>query len=541
MASLKGPIAYPMRPLNKEPDWSTAYDDLFNQYIDTDNLGFNNISDSAKDTSGSKDLKNTVPDSLDSSTASCELGGLSDHQWIAKGIEQDFWAKTLRSLEQSAAALTQDQGSVLSGQRNPKLASQSDFLSLGGFPSPHISAPCSPSEAARRRKVSLDNTRHPKPAPSPKFAGVKKTCGQSIRSPKMMSPSRYRAGFRDVWAEKSNGGKQPYTMNLPLRSVLLSPPPSAKMSQAVDSAAFCSPREIDTAAFPYVGYHEEQLSPKSSRFACRRREYTPNSSPLTSPGVERANFPVEDPDSFPRDVSDHRSMYYAIPPTAPHSTRTSWLMDENEADEDDYELSPTFNPWEIASAITQEEESKMSTLDLPPFEEVIAPYNTMPPSTIAASELATRGLLISCDPTLTTSSYPDAELSALPTSDYSYPAPCRSQHHQQASQQRLFSRTPSPTPYQTPRSRRASSKQRSRRTPSTPRSPRGTTSSAFVNFTPSDSAKLLTGVAPSGSSKTKARREKEAAEKRRKFSQAAVTALKEAGGDIGRLQDVMFQ
>jgi hypothetical protein len=54
----------------------------------------------------------------------------------------------------------------------------------------------------------------------------------------------------------------------------------------------------------------------------------------------------------------------------------------------------------------------------------------------------------------------------------------------------------------------------------------------FVNFTPDDSKKILTGVAPSGSSKTKARREKEAAEKRRKFSEAAKKAVLDAGGDL---------
>jgi hypothetical protein len=58
----------------------------------------------------------------------------------------------------------------------------------------------------------------------------------------------------------------------------------------------------------------------------------------------------------------------------------------------------------------------------------------------------------------------------------------------------------------------------------------------FVNFTPDDSRKILTGVAPSGSSKTKARREKEAAEKRKKLSQAAVKAVMEAGGDVDRLR-----
>jgi hypothetical protein len=42
-------------------------------------------------------------------------------------------------------------------------------------------------------------------------------------------------------------------------------------------------------------------------------------------------------------------------------------------------------------------------------------------------------------------------------------------------------------------------------------------------------------VAPSGSSKTKARREKEAMEKSRRLSQAAVRAVQAAGGDVGRL------
>lgn len=56
-----------------------------------------------------------------------------------------------------------------------------------------------------------------------------------------------------------------------------------------------------------------------------------------------------------------------------------------------------------------------------------------------------------------------------------------------------------------------------------------------MNFTASDSNKILSGVAPSGSSKTKARREKEAVDKRRRLSQAAVRAVVEAGGDLSSL------
>ena len=62
---------------------------------------------------------------------------------------------------------------------------------------------------------------------------------------------------------------------------------------------------------------------------------------------------------------------------------------------------------------------------------------------------------------------------------------------------------------------------------------------SFVNFTPSDSKKILTGVAPSGSSKTKARREQEAREKRRKLSEAALLAVRNAGGDVEALEAVL--
>lgn len=47
----------------------------------------------------------------------------------------------------------------------------------------------------------------------------------------------------------------------------------------------------------------------------------------------------------------------------------------------------------------------------------------------------------------------------------------------------------------------------------------------FINYTPNDKKRILTGVAPSGSSKTKARREKEAEEQKRKMSEAAKRAV----------------
>lgn len=63
----------------------------------------------------------------------------------------------------------------------------------------------------------------------------------------------------------------------------------------------------------------------------------------------------------------------------------------------------------------------------------------------------------------------------------------------------------------------------------------------FVNFTPNDGSMLMTGVAPSGSSKTKARREKEALDRRRKLSEAAIKAVAAAGGDVEKLMQQGFQ
>jgi hypothetical protein len=59
----------------------------------------------------------------------------------------------------------------------------------------------------------------------------------------------------------------------------------------------------------------------------------------------------------------------------------------------------------------------------------------------------------------------------------------------------------------------------------------------FVNFTPDDVGVLMSGVAPSGSSKTKARRDKEAAERQRRINEAFVQAVAAAGGDPRMLEE----
>ena len=78
------------------------------------------------------------------------------------------------------------------------------------------------------------------------------------------------------------------------------------------------------------------------------------------------------------------------------------------------------------------------------------------------------------------------------------------------------------------------------RTPKTVKTPTsgqgGFAAIDFVNFTAKDGEKLLGDVAPSGSSKTRARREQEARDKRKRLGEAALRAVRSAGGDIRALE-----
>lgn len=104
-------------------------------------------------------------------------------------------------------------------------------------------------------------------------------------------------------------------------------------------------------------------------------------------------------------------------------------------------------------------------------------------------------------------------------------------------------RSSSPCPSPSPNSKSYSKNHRhskSNRRKSSANALKSSTSLGFVNYTPVDSKKILSGVAPSGSSKTKARREQEANEKKRKLSVATVRAVRAAGGDVEQLRGLLL-
>ncbi|KAG7009255.1 developmental regulatory protein [Physcia stellaris] len=125
------------------------------------------------------------------------------------------------------------------------------------------------------------------------------------------------------------------------------------------------------------------------------------------------------------------------------------------------------------------------------------------------------------------------------TNSYSSAMPTGNARHRASTpSSRSSSACPSPPPSAKPppKPRKRSKSSRRKSSAGALRSPKSAGALGFVNFTPSDSQKILTGVAPSGSSKTKARRELEAIERKRRLSMAAEKAVKDAGGDLEKLR-----
>ncbi|KEQ65405.1 uncharacterized protein M437DRAFT_64016 [Aureobasidium melanogenum CBS 110374] len=206
-----------------------------------------------------------------------------------------------------------------------------------------------------------------------------------------------------------------------------------------------------------------------------------------------------------------------VPSVYPEPSQHNRLWSANSFDAKDiHQPSPTFSPW-----LGDEGET-----------DLLGPMRCQPTARIPSyhNDLSMSGLRISYDPTLAPSRVEE-------TASEMYLGRSRRESRTPSTPHRQ-QRTSSPgTPSSRRRQRRtASSRGHSRKSSGQVQSPRAT-SSSFVNYTASDSEKLLSGVAPSGSSKTKARREREAVENRRRFSQAALKAVVKAGGDLAELRD----
>lgn len=578
--------SYLIRSQNKEPEWNSVYDDLFEQYIDTDDFSFGDNGFQRKDSGCLSSNDFALPNST-------KNGYAPEYSTIpapdaGRGADDDFWDKTLRSLEDSAVAVEEQarKASSYSSSCAHSAASNPDFLSLGGAPSPHLQSSLDPPLQSPRRRKQQFAAKNSAPGTPIKPSGVRKATGATrSKTPKMMDPSRYtsRSGFKDVWLDKNGEPLQTFDFKLPIRSAaVLSPPSSAKLAQSDSGASFTTAGGVNPNFLQQqMPMFEDQMSPLSNSFQQQARLHTPLASPLTSPAFEQDNS-LFDTATLP---SDHFTNPFTLqgPPTAPQSARNSWNTFSNPPTSFDDSITPDFNPWTSPHQPLGSNHQIDPTLDFGPLSPIPTTFSPTSPTTNRTNyttNLATTGLMINCDPTLmtsspdlffpftntatttTTSTSPTSALPPAPTSSPYYvpsqsqPLTPRTPHRRRApshSQTRSPSASSPSAPAPTLRSRkslhqlhlRTSSRSRwqHRRSKSAHASSSSTVPrtqdpsiAGFVNFTPHDSARLIAGVAPSGSSKTKARREREAAEKRRRLSQAAVRAVVEAGGDLEGLR-----
>ncbi|KAK3054584.1 hypothetical protein LTR09_004313 [Extremus antarcticus] len=568
MAMISPQSNYHIRHSNKEPEWSSLCDNVFDQYLDSDDpFGFEANQQGRSSPNDSVNLFDFSASSeeshfTDATSPIPSWEPLQQEKLVEARQPQakepvTFWTKTLRALEQNAAECEHRQQKLRPTKSHP------DFLSLGGCPSPPAD-PSSPTDQSfspqhrvsrsaangKRRNITARSVSRGRPSGVLKtavagsanpYATIRKC---SASPPKMMNPSRYRAGFRDVWTDKLQSNPDKYALRSPTMGMPVSPPPSAKYSYEDDFAAFGSAHH-----YPPVPKFDDQMSPLTTTFQ-HAHIHTPVLS-LTLNAFAHAN------NSYISTIPPLPPSIYGPQPiplndTAPlYPERTSSLAsDQIQAFDFGFSEPPSAEPWRLGPVTGALGGYSNGFAFHSPFASL---RNTVLPS-IETIDPVLSGLGISCDPSLVSNLHglPSATLSATdhpPGSTRSRPYSLQAQprklpstpHRRAKSCQRSLS--PSPTPTTEPRSsKRASSSRRTsrhRRTKSTnasPRKPQGQDKQGgFVNFTAHDSTKILSGVAPSGSSKTKARREQEAADKRRRFSQAAVKAVVEAGGDIDAL------
>lgn len=389
-----------------------------------------------------------------------------------------------------------------------------------------------------------------------KVVSIDKSLRTPIRkTPKMARGSESFQNSLDVWENKLNS-KFHFDFERPMAP--LSPPQSARVSDASDAS---NSAKVVRSSHDYLPTYSNSLP---QQFNSRPTEYdTPLATPILDGGDSRQT-------SGQQPFTDH--MHF--PQTSQfHQGSGTWSQIQESTDFNNFGTPSIHTPetdapmwWNHAATAPMAQPSptalhinpQRATRSLVNQLQSGLPYDLNGISCSSTSKMPT-GLMIQMPKTPTQQSIvitsPNMQSPHMSQQGYfgrSQPQPQRHQYPppphpyvpstamrpQQSSQMRKGrpthrkSESPSlkttPTAFHVRKSRRTKASKNAPRTPST-----GTVD--FVNFTPDDSGKILTGVAPSGSSKTKARREKEAMEKRRKLSIAALRAVRAAGGDVESL------
>ncbi|XP_014554237.1 hypothetical protein COCVIDRAFT_39794 [Bipolaris victoriae FI3] len=481
---------------NSEPE-GVDLDNLFEDYVDTGLLRPSNNSSSAQ----------SSPDEL-----ACLLGIASSNESDLFGAESILnretkaaWHKALQECDQSFASPWSDYSASPSYIASPSATdyySDSESLSFPGVIGSvreqlrSMSQPCTPRPHTSRRSlekaVAFQNQM--------KYRDTRNLSKTSTRpSSRTMQASCPRPYTPDLW------NNQTAPIHIVSRTASEEPASLVTLSEfAEDENKDC----LLAQEYGQVHTLGHSLLPTNDEQYFSHYQSTTSAS-LVMEGPNR-NHHNENMDlSFsPGNTSSSAISALLTPPISLPLTSKPWIPDTTPTLDFDFSAPPDLV-------------DTGNTASWWAGESTGTGYSTANTLHFTSSNTELHGLGITCEPT--------------PFNYTVHPA-----HTLPSSFLPLTHRTPSPPPrkpHPRPRTRPNTSRPRRSRT-SSPNSISRTTAAntGFVNFTPEDSRKILTGVAPSGSSKTKARREREAAERRRKLSQAAMKAVLEAGGDVERIR-----
>ncbi|KAF2790488.1 hypothetical protein K505DRAFT_198165, partial [Melanomma pulvis-pyrius CBS 109.77] len=539
-------------------------DDLFDQYVETGLL--QQFSDTTAEPSSSDDLAHLfeLPGSNDSDPV--EISPMPNwetedawHKALLNNLRQNPASPTLPSKSFSVYPKSRGKASL----SDPELFNFDDLFELDKVkPRLSLSTPSTPkAQVVRTAKKAV-------PSPERSFRhGIQKASKKSTisRIAKMMRPSHYRPGFQDLWTRKIEGPTDTFNLQLPPNGLPNSPPPSSKLVQGENLNGF----------FPQDQPYTIAMSPQLGEPTTPDVNY--QLTPLSSPTID-ANSRDSNGNSFQFSGDNMASAYISqhisnaalsalqTPPSSHRVPMAPWGSDTPTSLDFAFSASPDFhstNTGKTSGWWNNHNSNVGVTQPSTPTPNFLTSHSRSSSQNIGGFRHdSVAGLGISCD----TASFPgfgpglhaeennndsasgrnfstsasfDLGYTTMYPQDTGYPIGQPLSHPETASPSRSPSLSPQPRftrrRHSSNRIAMTSTHQR-RKSNSSSNQSNGRASVGFVNYTPDDSRKILTGVAPSGSSKTKARREKEAAEKRRKLSQAAVKAVIEAGGDLGKLE-----
>jgi hypothetical protein len=489
-------------------------------------------------------------DTIDNYSGGTSLQSTDDE--AKHSIDDSSWQGGPWALTQDEASLHSAQGNAFYAELSGRAAvSDSKLLSLEGITldSPqitgnsHNSLPSSPSPSAtllerRKNRLVESLSKSLRKTTGSRDNRLRSPIRKSTSSPAMKRPHSNQA---DSLSQKLALDATKFSFDFEKSLEPLSPPPSARASDP--SQIFCS---VGTGKKPLNGFSDNSYLVKPTT---RQIAYD---TPMATPTLETDHTRSASFQQLP-------SEFFPMTPQ-PQSVSASWSQIPGSSEFSAYEVS-TLYPADIDAPVWWNHAASAPMAQPSPSNFHANPQQATKslamqlqngisygindvgfnPSNMAS------GLMIQMPELAAQQSF---VMGTSPTMRQGYFAATRSQpHYNTANHQRAHapSRQPQSSPIRKNRSGSSDSESpsptlhvRKRKSPknhknSTPRTPPTPGAVDFVNFTPNDSRKILTGVAPSGSSKTKARREKEALEKRRKLSQAAMRAVREAGGDIESL------